>query len=441
MSIFTRGFSGRRSADDDRLPPGQYLTGDFPVLSAGPTPRVPLDAWRFTVRTESDQGHGGPGRSSPRSRSRTVTVDLHCVTGWTKLDTVGAGSPSTPCSTTSRPRPTSPWCTATAGTPPTCRSRTCSTARPGSPSSTTATSSPPSTAGRPACWSRTCTSGSPPSGSADRPHAPGRAGLLGAARLPRLRRPVARAAVPGGLTARRTWRPADLAERRPETDTATTLVLRVPRLAGSPRRPARRRAAHRRGRLPGLAQLLARRARPDGDRSRSPCSAWPTARSRRSSPTTSRSATRSRSRGPLGGWFVWRPEHPEPVLLVAGGSGVVPLMAMVRARAGASRAPFRLVYSVRTPADRIYATELRRRAGEDGGLDVAWVHTRAAPDGDPRPPGRCGPTTWPPTAGRPTSRPPATSAAPPASSRPRRRCSSTAGHDPARIRTERFGGA
>ena len=67
-------------------------------------------------------------------------------------------------------------------------------------------------------------------------------------------------------------------------------------------------------------------------------------------------------RGPLGGWFVWRPEQPEPVLLVAGGSGVVPLMAMVRARAGASRAPFRLVYSVRTPADRIYATELRRRA-------------------------------------------------------------------------------
>ena len=100
------------------------------------------------------------------------------------------------------------------------------------------------------------------------------------------------------------------------------------------------------------------------------------------------SATPVEVRGPAGGWFVWRPEDTAPVLLVAGGSGIVPLMAMVRARDGASRAPFRLVYSVRTPEDRIYAHELRRRAAEDGGLDVAWVYTRTAPDGDPRPPGR-----------------------------------------------------
>ena len=93
-------------------------------------------------------------------------------------------------------------------------------------------------------------------------------------------------------------------------------------------------------------------------------------------------------RGPLGGWFVWRPDDPGPVLLVAGGSGVVPLMAMIRARAGVSRAPFRLVYSVRTPDDRIYAAELRRRAAEDGGLDVTYVYTREAPADSPRPPGR-----------------------------------------------------
>jgi len=146
-------------------------------------------------------------------------------------------------------------------------------------------------------------------------------------------------------------------------------------------------------------------------------------------------------RGPLGGWFVWRPDDRSPVLLVAGGSGVVPLMAMIRARAGTSRAPFRLVYSVRTPADRIYAAELRRRAAEDGGLDVAYVFTREAPEDSPRPPARIHADDlaahgWPPDF-EPTCYV----------------CGPTplvevvagllvaAGHEPDRIRTERFGGS
>jgi ferredoxin-NADP reductase len=79
-------------------------------------------------------------------------------------------------------------------------------------------------------------------------------------------------------------------------------------------------------------------------------------------------------RGPVGGYFVWRPANTAPVLLVAGGSGVVPLMAMIRARAAArSRVPFRLIYSARTADDVIYASELRRLPG---GVDVAYVHTR-----------------------------------------------------------------
>jgi ferredoxin-NADP reductase len=146
-------------------------------------------------------------------------------------------------------------------------------------------------------------------------------------------------------------------------------------------------------------------------------------------------------RGPLGGWFVWRPDEPAPVLLVAGGSGVVPLMAMVRARAGVSRAPFRLVYSVRRPEDRIYAAELRRRAAEDGGLDVAWVHTRAAPDGDPRPPGRLRPEDlvahgWPPDF-----EPTCYVCGPTGFVEAAAAMLIALGHDPARIRTERFGGA
>jgi len=91
-------------------------------------------------------------------------------------------------------------------------------------------------------------------------------------------------------------------------------------------------------------------------------------------------------RGPVGGWFVWRPEQTEPVLLIAGGSGIVPLMAMIRARRTAgSRAPFRLIYSVRTPEDRIYLPELRRL---DPGLDTTFVYTRRAPEGWSRAPGR-----------------------------------------------------
>jgi len=54
MTIFSRGFSGRRSAADVKLPPGQYLTPDFPVLSAGPTPHVALDQWEFKVDDGTD---------------------------------------------------------------------------------------------------------------------------------------------------------------------------------------------------------------------------------------------------------------------------------------------------------------------------------------------------------------------------------------------------
>jgi ferredoxin-NADP reductase len=89
-------------------------------------------------------------------------------------------------------------------------------------------------------------------------------------------------------------------------------------------------------------------------------------------------------RGPLGGWFVWRPVSLEPVQLVAGGSGIVPLMAMIRTRAQTHlHAPFRLIYSVRTPEGTIYSAELQQRA-EDDGLSVAYVYTRATPPGWPR---------------------------------------------------------
>jgi DMSO/TMAO reductase YedYZ molybdopterin-dependent catalytic subunit len=89
----SRGFRGRgqAGATASRLPPGQYETRDFPVLSAGPTPRTSLATWDFTVR--------GPG--APMARwtwdefqalpHETVTIDIHCVTKWSKFDTIWEG--------------------------------------------------------------------------------------------------------------------------------------------------------------------------------------------------------------------------------------------------------------------------------------------------------------------------------------------------------------
>jgi ferredoxin-NADP reductase len=110
-------------------------------------------------------------------------------------------------------------------------------------------------------------------------------------------------------------------------------------------------------------------------------------------------------RGPVGGWFVWNPDGPAstgPVLLVAGGSGVVPLMAMIRERAAVgSRAPFKLIYSVRDPAALLYASELERREQAGDGVEVTYVYTRTAPPGSSQPTGRINATIlasagWPP---------------------------------------------
>jgi ferredoxin-NADP reductase len=87
-------------------------------------------------------------------------------------------------------------------------------------------------------------------------------------------------------------------------------------------------------------------------------------------------------RGPIGGYFVWTAELEGPLFLVAGGSGIVPLMAMLRHRAAAkSNVPATLLYSSRTSADIIYAAELERLAGQGDGLKVVHTLTRETPAG------------------------------------------------------------
>ena len=90
MSPISRGFHGRNrepAADASRIPPGQYATGDFPVLSAGPTPSTPLDKWSFSLRQAGETLRTWSWEEVQDLPAEDVTADIHCVTRWSKLDT------------------------------------------------------------------------------------------------------------------------------------------------------------------------------------------------------------------------------------------------------------------------------------------------------------------------------------------------------------------
>jgi ferredoxin-NADP reductase len=111
-------------------------------------------------------------------------------------------------------------------------------------------------------------------------------------------------------------------------------------------------------------------------------------------------------RGPVGRHFIWDPDDPAPVALAAGGSGIVPLMAMIRTRARlARRVPFRLLYATRGPADVIYAGELERHSAPRTGLELTYAYSRRVPPGWPRQPGRLDQATVAAAVGRPEFEP------------------------------------
>jgi DMSO/TMAO reductase YedYZ molybdopterin-dependent catalytic subunit len=86
----TRGFHRRREPSD-RLPPGQYLERGFPVLSAGPTPRTPLERWSLSIAGAIDQERTWSWDELNALEQEDITVDIHCVTTWSKLDTHWGG--------------------------------------------------------------------------------------------------------------------------------------------------------------------------------------------------------------------------------------------------------------------------------------------------------------------------------------------------------------
>jgi DMSO/TMAO reductase YedYZ molybdopterin-dependent catalytic subunit len=91
MSIVNKGFRGRRAESALELPPGQHLTADFPVLQTGPTPRIDLDDWRLTIRDELGADYKWTWAQLNLLPSERLTVDIHCVTKWSKLNTKWKG--------------------------------------------------------------------------------------------------------------------------------------------------------------------------------------------------------------------------------------------------------------------------------------------------------------------------------------------------------------
>jgi DMSO/TMAO reductase YedYZ molybdopterin-dependent catalytic subunit len=91
--LISRGFRGRRRAEaaSDRVPPGQYVTDDFPVLSAGPTPRTPLERWDFSIDGGLRDHRRWTWQELRALPTESFTTDIHCVTRWSKLDTVWEG--------------------------------------------------------------------------------------------------------------------------------------------------------------------------------------------------------------------------------------------------------------------------------------------------------------------------------------------------------------
>jgi DMSO/TMAO reductase YedYZ molybdopterin-dependent catalytic subunit len=90
MDIVSPGFAGRRR-EGATLPPGQYLTRDFPVLAAGPTPHIRTEHWEFTVTTETGEAHKWDWAGLLALPAEEITKDIHCVTRWSKLETSWKG--------------------------------------------------------------------------------------------------------------------------------------------------------------------------------------------------------------------------------------------------------------------------------------------------------------------------------------------------------------
>lgn len=248
------------------------------------------------------------------------------------------------------------------------------------------------------------------------------------------------------------WQVATLVERRIESPSAVTLVLDVPgwpghqagqhldvRLTAPDGYTAERSYSVASGPTPeggptepgtGHVEITVQRVR-DGEVSPYLVDAFPL-------------GAAIEVRGPIGGWFVWDAARDPgtPVFLLAGGSGLVPVMSMVRARRQAGdRTPFRLIYSVRTAEDQLYPDELDALIARGDGFEASTIFTRAVSLKALRGPRRLTASElaswgWPPEL-----EPRVYVCGPTGFVEAVSRMLVAQGHDPARVRTERFGPA
>jgi ferredoxin-NADP reductase len=238
---------------------------------------------------------------------------------------------------------------------------------------------------------------------------------------------------------RLSWRLARVAEVRPETPRVTSLALDVPGWAGH------LAGQHVDVRLTAEDGYQAERSysiasAPDGQRVQLTVERLADGEVSPYLAGEVRAGDQFELRGPIGGYFVWQPALGGPLLLVAGGSGVAPLMSMLRHRAASgSRVPTRLLYSSRTLEDVIFREELERLAAAGDGLTVTHALTRAQPPGWQGYARRVDAAMLEEVGWPPAERPLAYVCG------PTRLVEAVAGelvalgHEPARVRTERFG--
>lgn len=184
------------------------------------------------------------------------------------------------------------------------------------------------------------------------------------------------------LLGRLTWQTATARSLRPEAPAARTIDLEVPGWAGHlPGQHVDVRLTAPDGYTATRAYSIADAA--DGERVTITVAEVPGGEVSGYLTREMRPGDQVEVRGPLGGWFIWRPEDRGPVQLIAGGSGLAPLRAMVRARTrSGSRVPMRLLCSVRDPSSAFYAEELAAETLRTEGVPVTWQHTRTAPPGE-----------------------------------------------------------
>ena len=248
---------------------------------------------------------------------------------------------------------------------------------------------------------------------------------------------MARAAVPGRLiSGPRPWLVATIKATTDETATARTLMVEVPGWPGHlPGQHADVRLTAEDGYSAQRSYSIASAPSPDGleftvqrldDGEVSPYLAG-----------IAEPGDQFDLRGPIGGWFTWSPESAQPLLLLAGGSGVVPLMSMIRAHGAAkSEVPVGLIYSVRSPSDVIYASELSERTLSSP-LSLTLLYTRSAHRGVP--PGRINAAVIAASAFPPDAAPDIFVCGPSGFVETATSLLVEAGHAPATIKTERFG--